>query len=160
MYKRQDLLAAISPDEADETKNLLINNLSLKYQKFLREFQETGFFSVMDNHYDELRKAYGDTLERYLKASANSTIGSLLLKAFMVVSLKTRQDINSWVWQEYLEAAVVTPLHPSVLEMIRHQHAYLCESFCYYAKRALEESGSGAFSLKRWDRVADHSKIQ
>jgi DNA phosphorothioation-dependent restriction protein DptH len=155
-----DLLTAISPDEVDEARSLLINDLSLKYQKFLREFQETGFFSVMDNNYDELRKAYSITFERYLKASANSTFGPLLLKAFMVVSLKTGQDINSWAWQEYLEAAIVTPLHPSVLEMIRHQHAYLCESFCYYAERALEESGSGAFSLKRWDRVADHSKIQ
>ncbi len=155
-----DLLTAINPDEKDETRSLLINDLSLKYQKFLREFQETGFFSVLDNHYDELRKAYTATFEKYLKESATNTFGPILLKAFMVVSLKTGQDINNWIWQEYLEAAIVTPLHPSVLEMVHHQHAYLCESFCYYAKRALEESGAGAFSLKRWDRVADHSKIQ
>ena len=45
-----------------------------------------------------------------------------------------------------LEAAVVTPLHPAVLEMIRHQHTYLCDSFCFYAE-ALKESGTVHFPL-------------
>ncbi|NMB42478.1 MAG: ATP-binding protein, partial [Firmicutes bacterium] len=155
-----DLLFAVSQGEKEEVVDLLINDLSLEYQKFLWKFQEVGFFAVMDGYYDDLRKAYSATFEKYLKVSADSTLGPLLQKVFMVVSLKNKQDLCSWVWQEYLDAAIVTPLHPAVLDMIRHQHIYLCESFCYHAVRALEEPGVSAFSLKHWNRVVDHAKIQ
>ncbi len=155
-----DLTDAVGKDELGETKSLSVNNLSLEYQKCLSKFQEKGFFSLLDHSYDELRKAYCYTFESYLGKSTTSTFGALLMKAFKVVSIESTQDISNWVWQEYLDAAVVTPLHPSVLEMIRHQHGYMCDSFCYYASRALEESGAEAFSLKHWERVADHSKIQ
>lgn len=155
-----DLLTAVSSGGESETKDLLISELSLEYQILLRSFRENGFFYVMDNHYDELRKVYCETFEKFLEKSGDSTFAPFLLKAFMIVSTKSEGSINSWAWQDFLEAAVVTPLHPSVLEMIRHQHAYLCESFCHYAAKAFEESGPYAFSLKLWDRVADHSKIQ
>lgn len=155
-----DLIDAVGLDEREEVKDLSVNEMSLKYQRFLGEFQVTGFFSVLDNYYGELRKAYCSTFEKYLSKSSTSTFGTLLMKAFMVVSLKSGEDIGNWAWQEYLDAAVVTPLHPSVLEMVRHQHGYLCDSFCYYASNALGESRADAFSLSRWDRVADHSKIQ
>ena len=155
-----DLLTAVDKNEMGEAKNLLINDLSMIYQKHLRRFQETGFFNVLENDYDDLRMAYTATFEKHLENSNNSNYGPLLLKTFMIVSLKAGQDVDNWAWQEYLEAAIVSPLHPAVLEMIRHQHTYLCDSFCYHAEKAFEESGIGAFSLKRWDRVADHSKIQ
>ncbi len=157
-----DLLDPVGRDEAGmaESKNLAVNNLSLKYQRFLSEFQKMGFFSALDNYYDELRKAYCSTFKKYLSSSATSNFGALLMKAFLIISSKSRQDIGSWAWQEYIDAAVVTPLHPSVLEMIHHQHGYLCDSFCYYANKAIKESGVDAFSLRRWERVADHSKMQ
>jgi DNA phosphorothioation-dependent restriction protein DptH len=154
-----DLTSVLDADGRDEARRLKVDDLSIQYQKYLREFQKSGFFSVLDKYYDGLRKAYCDTFETFLKESAYSTFAPLLLKAFMVVPIQGEQEVHEWIWQDYLEAAVVTPLHPAVLEMIRHQHTYLCDSFCFYAKRALEESGTGAFSIKRWDRVADHSKI-
>lgn len=155
-----DLLMVAKEDEKEEVKSLAINNLSREYQKFLREFEGKGFFCALDKCYDPLRQAYTFTFEKFLENSTDSTLGPLLLKAFMVVPGQTKNDVVSWIWQEYLEAAVLTPLHPSVLEMIHHQHTYLCDSFCFNINKALAESSVSAFSLKRWDLVADLSKIQ
>lgn len=154
-----DLASLLDADGRDEVRRLKVDDLSIQYQKYLREFKKSGFFSVLDKNYDDLRKAYCATFEKFLKESADSTLAPLLLKAFMVVPTQSGQEMDGWIWQDYLEAAVVTPLHPAVLEMIRHQHTYLCESFCFYAERALEGSITDAFSIKSWDRVADHSKI-
>ncbi|WP_353928677.1 ATP-binding protein [Desulfofundulus kuznetsovii] len=153
-----DLLSAEGIDNEDEVKPLLVE-LSRCYQLFLKEFKTSGFFSALDKRYDALRKAYCAAYERYLEKSGESALGPLLMKAFMIVSDSDLAQTN-WVWNEYLQCAVVTPLHPALLEMLRHQHAYLCESFCVYAKRGLEESGDRMFTEKRWDRVSDLSRIQ
>ena len=67
---------------------------------------------------------------------------------------------SDWAWQRQLEGAVVTPLHPAVLDVIRHQHTFLCESFCFCVRQALADSEEHAFSERHWNRVADLAQMQ
>jgi DNA phosphorothioation-dependent restriction protein DptH len=154
----QDLLNAPGIDSSSEINNLLLD-LSISYQRFLSHFEQSGFFNALGHSYEYLRKAYNAVYLKFIENSGVSTLGPLLLKAFMLVSSKSLEDAN-WVWNEYLEAAIVTPLHPAMLEMLQHQHAYLCESFCIYAGEALVKPGDKVFAEKRWDRVVDLSSIK
>lgn len=153
-----DLLTAQGIESTDGIKVLLLE-LSRTYQQYLREFNESGFFSALDNSYSLLAIAYRTAYETFLKNSDKSNLGPLLAKAFMITSIDSHVQPN-WVWQEYLSAAVLTPLHPVLLEMIRYQHTYLCESFIFYANSALEEAGHGMLAEKYWDKVVDLARVQ
>lgn len=153
-----DLLKAPGLDDRDEVKTLL-SELSIAYQEFLTEFNSSGFFNALKNSYEGLRIAFNKAYSRYLEKSDVNALGPLLFKAFMIVAENEQKQAN-WSWSEYLKAAVITPLHPALLDMIRHQNTYLCESFCYYGRKALEETGERTISEKRWDRVVDLSTIQ
>ncbi len=155
-----DLLTVPGIDDTDEVKKLLLD-LARDYQYFLSEFKKSGFFTALDDRYNSLRKAYDLAYDKYLINSERSNFGPLLIKAFMITaSSKARESKSNWIWHEYLEAAVVTPLHPAVLEMLHHQHTYLCESFCFHANRALKEPGNRMFAETHWNMVADLARIQ
>ena len=134
-------------------------NLSLCYQSFLTQFYHNGFFTALDGRFSELRKEYRNACETYLSNSQSSVVGPLLLKAFMVVS-NERANESSWAWDPYMDAGIVTPLHPALLDMIHHQNSYLCNSFCYYASLILEDSGGKVFTEKYWDKVVDLAAIK
>lgn len=151
-----NLLDAQGIDSSDELKWLLLN-LSKSYQEFLVEYEERGFFTALDKKYEPLRKSFSSAYVKFLEHSGVSTYGPLLIKGFMLVPSENNLD---WVWNEYLPAAIVTPLHPALLEMLRHQNAFLCESFKTYAEAALMDTGDRMFSEKRWDKVVDLAKVQ
>lgn len=151
-----NLMNAEGFDNRDAVKPLL-NDLSISFQHFLMEYDQAGFFSALEKKYDPLRIAYCAAFEKYLQ-NTESGAGSLLFKAFMVVA-----DDNAehawWVWNEYQECMVVTPLHPALLEMIHNRHTFLCESFCFYARTGLQEVGE-KFSEKKWDQIVDLSMMK
>lgn len=153
-----DLFLATGIDDEDELKRLLIN-LSFAYQVFISKCLNEGFFNALQEEFHNLRMAYCDAFERYLENSMDSLLGPLLLKAFFIIPEK-KGDHSEWLWDEYLQAAVVTPLHPAMLEMIYHQNIYLCDSLCENAKLALEGASNNLFVQKHWDRIVDLSRIQ
>lgn len=157
-FSMEDLLKAEGMDHADPVRDLLID-LSVCYLQFLTEYGERGLFKALDSSYDKLRQVYYKTYNTFLENSRVSTLGPLLMKAFMLIPSRTIKE-NNWFWNEYIEAAVVTPLHPAVLEMLRHQNTFLCDCFRYYIKSALNESGINAFTEKRWNRVVDLARLQ
>lgn len=153
-----DLLKVEGIDRSDDITRLLLE-LSRCHQMFVQEVCDFGFFSALSKKYDLIRKAYCRAFEAYLKKSDESVLGPLLMKAFMVVPEHNSKD-PGWAWNEYLEGGLVTPLHPALLEMIRNQHAFLCESFCYYVREGLQEPAGRMFTEKRWDGVAELSTIK
>lgn len=151
-----NLLNAEGFDKSDPVKPLL-DDLSISYQSFLMKFETDGFFSALSNKYDALRKAYCAAYQKYLKNSAQSNLGPLLLKAFAITSDDTADRF--WLWNDYQNCMVITPLHPALLEMIHNRNAFLCECFCFYARKGLEEIGE-KFNEKIWDKLADLSRIK
>ena len=128
-----DLTSVLDADGRDEARRLKVDNLSIQYQKYLREFQKSGFFSVLDKNYDELRKAYCATFETFLKESANSTFAPLLLKAFMVVPIQGEQEVTMDM-AGLLGSGGCNTVAPGCPGNDSPSAHYLCDSFCFYAK--------------------------
>jgi len=143
--------------EPEDLLRKLLIELSTRYQNFIKFFQDEGFFSALLNEFDNLRVAFTDAYESYLQESESSTLGPLLLKAFMVVS-NQQSKRKGWAWDNYLSSAIVTPLHPVLLQMILYQASYLCESFSYYVTEGLNRNTE--FAERYWDRVVDLARIQ
>ncbi|OPL12260.1 MAG: AAA family ATPase [Firmicutes bacterium ML8_F2] len=136
-----------------------ISDLSICYQNFLKDVWEKGFFSAMGGSYDDLRKKYVDVYKKYIIKNRNSVFGPILMKAFMFISNDETVQ-NGWYWRDYLQAAIVTPLHPALLEMIKHQHTYLSESMCYYAAQLFSETNLRVSVEKKWSHISDLSRMQ
>ncbi len=132
--------------------------LSDRFQAFLREFEVSGFFAALDSRYAELRQAYVQACDAIIHHSDESSLHPLLTKAFLLVD-KDSAAQEHWKWQRYLEYSVASPLHPAVLDMLHHQHAFLCESFCVRAEEGLREADSRRFSERSWNNMFDLAQI-
>ena len=153
-----DLLRTSGIDRSDTNLGRLVD-LSGCHQAFVEEACGFGFFSALSSKYVQLRHAYRDALEASVRSSAESALGPILMKAFMVVA-DDEANRPGWAWNGYLRGALITPLHPALLEMITNQATFLFESFCHYASAGLRQLGGRAFTEKRWEGIAELANIQ
>ena len=147
-----DLLKAPGINEQDNIKTLLIN-LSFAYQEFLEVF-DSGFFNALESPYENLRVRFNEMYSTFLENISSSELAPLLYKAFLIVSSEETAQTD-WCWRDNIKGAIVTPLHPALLEMVRHQHTFLCESFCTYVQEALTQPKNKMLTEKSWSRVVD-----
>lgn len=154
---RFDLIPRQGLGVKDGTRKLL-QQLSSQYQEVIRKFRTSGFFAALEMSHDT-RTTLKEVYRNILDCSESSALGPMLMKAFLIAGISegSAPDI---AWREYLTCAVATPLHPAVMDMLVHQHAYLCESFCIYAAKALENLRDGGFSEKNWHRLTDLARVQ
>ena len=161
-FKKQckviDLLDVQGLGNRDILKSLL-DRVSYTYQAFLAEINKQGFFSALNNSYLAFNQAVNAAYKTFISNSAQSVAGSLLWKAFMVISIDNSSS-QQWTWEPYMNAAIVTPLHPVLLEMMKHQFSYLGNSFSYYIEKALQAPNEKLFAERYWYRVTDLSSMQ
>jgi DNA phosphorothioation-dependent restriction protein DptH len=155
-----NLLEADGIDQSDKVVPRL-KSLAYEYGLFIKEAYEKGVFTAM-NRFIALLEAYRIAYKTFLKDQdcIHSQLGPLLFKAFCVLGERTETEDSYWMWQRYEPAMIVTPLHPALLEMMYHQHAYLCESFEVAARQGLRESNVKLFSERRWADIEDLARIQ
>lgn len=153
-----DLIKAEGLDNTELLKPHL-ERISFAYQNFLMEIDNHGFFAALNNNFLPLEQSVYDAYETFVNTSSVSTAGPLLWKAFIVVD-EGHSSSGLWPWDDHVEAAIITPLHPVLLEMMKHQYSFLCDSFCYYAEEALRASNDKLFAPKIWYRVTDLSAMQ
>jgi DNA phosphorothioation-dependent restriction protein DptH len=150
-----DLFKAEGLTNSDRAKLL---EVSFSHQEFTKEVLEGGFFKALSTRCSQLTSAYEKACRMQIAQGDESLLAPLLLKAFMVVPVYTPKN-PGWMWDAHLRGAMVTPLHPALLEMILHQSVYLCDSFCYYAMMGLQEVDGRTFTEGRWDRVVELATI-
>ena len=153
-----NLLDAPGIDATDPVISSLFG-LSLSFQKFLKSVSQEGFFHALETRYDELRHSYLGASRELLTYSDSSSLHGPLLKAFYIVDERLTTD-SGWAWKSALDCAVVTPLHPAMLDMIRHQHTFLNESFCVEAAEALRVPGGRRFAERYWDRITELGEME
>jgi DNA phosphorothioation-dependent restriction protein DptH len=153
------------PDIGNDPVMPYLQSLSVAYQNFLLAFEKAGFFAAVESEFDGLRGAYEKSceafLDKYLHYGERSCVGPLLFKAFSLFDAHSSAE-ELWVWREYAECSVVTPLHPALLEMLRYQYNFLCESFSTYAAEALKSTNlrSRPFNEGRWNLVVDLARVE
>ena len=155
-----NLLKADGIDQADKVVPRL-KSLAYEYGHFIKEAYEKGIFSAM-NRLTILLEEYRIAYRTFLKDQdcIHSQLGPLLFKAFCILGERTEVEGSYWMWQRYEPAMIITPLHPALLEMMYHQHAYLCESFEVASRQGLRESSAKLFSERRWADIEDLARIQ
>lgn len=155
-----NLLDAPDIDTTDPAAKLL-KQLGYKYTRFLAKAHEQGIFSALKD-FPLLEKAFRDAYAAFLNDPdcAHSQVGPLLLKAFCMLGVPNDTQGDFWMWRAHEPAFAVTLLHPALIEMLFHQHAFICESFVAAARQELRQWGSKSFSERRWADIEDLAEIQ
>lgn len=155
-----NLLDAHNIDAKDKMVPLL-KKLGYEYARFISRAREDGIFTALEG-FTSLEKAFRGAYSTFLHdpECLHSQVAPLLFKAFFVVGERRDTEGSYWMWRAHEPSLAVTPLHPALIEMIFHQHAYLCESFVVAARQGLRESGGKWFNERRWADIEDLAQIQ
>lgn len=155
-----NLLDAPKLDGSDQVVELL-KKLASKYTGFIVEAHEKGVFTALED-FPSLESAFRDAYGAFLSDAecVYSQVGPLLFKAFCVLGERKEADGSHWMWHDHEPCFLVSPLHPALMEMLYHQHAYLCESFVVAARQGLRETGPKWFNERRWADIEDLAQIQ
>ncbi|MFZ5591186.1 MAG: hypothetical protein ACOY81_05185, partial [Bacillota bacterium] len=144
-----------------------LRDLAYYYKQFITATYERGLFSALDvrkqieMEYNNMAGAYLQALEQCLQSSgtAGKEAALLLYKAFLVVDSSLYGKPGS-VWEKDLPAALVTPLHPVMLEMLNYQFSYLLECLVYLLEKGLSGSREVAFNAASWQRLVELAAVR
>lgn len=158
--KSFNLLDAHGIDATDKAV-MLMKRLGYDYARFMVNAHEHGIFTALQS-FTGLEKAFRDAYATFLTdpECVHSQVGPLLFKAFCMFGERHHTQGTYWMWRSHEPSMAVTPLHPALLEMLYHQHTYLCESFVVAARQGLRESGTKWFNERRWMDIKDLAEIQ
>jgi len=163
-----NLLRAPNIDRQDPLWPFLAD-LSNSYKKFLDYFVTEGYFVVMEDLCSRDEGSYADlfkkmqTAMRLLVADkkfSHSTLLPLLYKAFLILDESSDSSSIGFFWNNYIESAIVTGLHPSLFEMLRHRETFLSHAFEAILSEALGDVQSSKTSMKNWEDICDLAKIE
>ncbi|MFH1220975.1 MAG: hypothetical protein V1694_11050, partial [Candidatus Eisenbacteria bacterium] len=139
-----------------------VRNLSISYGRFIESARKNGIHAALKTDWDELRRAYESAFDAYLSqpSCAESPMAALLFRAFFIVRQRSEAEGDRWAWAAFEPSAVVTVLHPALLEMFQAHIVYLLTAFTALARRALRAPGAQAFRDGVWQSYVDLSTIQ
>ena len=125
-----------------------VQKLAIDYEHFIDEVVQNGLFNALIGFPSGLRKSCEDTYSGFL--AEKSYFGPILLRAFMLLHERDPKEGKSWYWDEYESSAVITLLHPALLEMLDKQIVYLFTCFNYLTEKELNSDGAKAFQERKW----------
>lgn len=137
-----------------------MEDLGRKYVHFLAHAREHGLHAALLDAWQPVSHAYREAAAYYLHDAAGrkSFLGPLLFRAFLLVADRKRDD-NEWFWEGFEPSAIVTLLHPALLEMIQAQAQYLRVYFPRLAARELQAPGSRSFRNTIWGNYLDLASL-
>lgn len=142
-----------------------LKKLAVNYCAFLKKACEHGLHAaLLDGSWDELRKAYEAACEAYIGDEANNATDSkspfapMLFRAFLGIRERSGFRGTTWAWEPHEQSAVVTVLHPALLEMLKAQVQFFLTCFNSLAARALSEGQN--LGDDAWEWLVDLATIQ
>lgn len=158
-----DMLDLLGAPEFPPSDPLLpdIKNLTYEYGLFIKTVYEQGFYKGLECGWS-LLAAFQTAYKKYVSAGpgADSETGPLLFKAFLTLGTEPMSRSERWQWDPFEPSAVVTALHPSLIEMLEHQTAFLCDVFCHAVEQDLAVTRLRSFTDRKWMHVLDLTKIK
>lgn len=107
--------------------------LAKAYKDFLQHAACTSLTNALcqadtnsDSYWGELKQAYEEALRRAKEYAAQGTsdLGPLLMRAFLLTNLPLPEQEANWRVSDYENSAIVTVLHPALLEQILAQTVF------------------------------------
>lgn len=158
-----EMLDLLTAPEFPQDDPLLsdIKKLAYEYGVFIKTVYEQGFYKGLECGWP-LLTAFQTVYKKYLSAgpAAESDTGPLLFKAFLTLGHDPMSRSERWQWDPFEPSAVVTVLHPSLIEMLEHQWAFLCDVFCHAVEQDLAVTRARSFTDHKWMHILDLTKIK
>ena len=154
----ENLLDLPSLNAADRLRPL-INDLSHEYGLFLKAMAEEGFFVAVTTPWRKFKRKYEEILKSFIKKEgigSDNQFAPLMYKAFSIIS---KEDLNS-PFERFLPTAVLTGIHPALLEMVTNQGTFLVHGFLSKVDQIISDSSGLKVNLQQWNDVCDLAKIQ
>lgn len=135
----------------DSRISSLVDGLMRQYYSFWDKVDNEGIFAALKTEFDGLRKEYEDAARRCLeKVRDGNQAFQVLIKAFLITDIDAVKE-SDMEWKRNLEASVVTPLHPSLLELLHNQYTYFARAFSYIFRHKKDPKTW----QREWARIVD-----
>jgi len=131
-----------------------IDDLSLKFRGFLQAAQENGIpAAVWPDGGNLFVKSYLDAVHAYsgenAVASTAHKAAAMLMRGFLFVERRAADDV-AWRTAKHESSAIVTILHPALLEMLQTRWEFLVQSMAVAASEEFKRDANARFAEKRW----------
>lgn len=137
-------------------------DLSFAFGEFLQAFVDTGWFTALETHWGKLfrkTKAAFNKLLSYEQMDQSTQFAPLLYKSFMLIREPKQGMLAQCLWAPYVDSAVITGLHPCLLEMMHHRKTFLIHGFTSRAQDALSAANGMRLRAGMWQDVCDIATI-
>ena len=145
--------------KGDDPLNSSVKDLSYSYGVFLRVMEENGFYAATDEPWRKFQQKYERIMKEFVgnvNVGPTNQFAPLMYKAFAIVSEKDLQT----PFVSYLSTAVLTGVHPALLEMITNRDAFLVHGFQDKVCRIIYDTSGMKVSQQQWNDVCDLATIK
>lgn len=143
----------------DDPLNSSIKDLSHIFGIFLRAMEKDGFYSATEEPWRKFQQKYEKIMKEFVgKGGVGPTnqFAPLMYKAFAIVSEKDLQT----PFVSYLSTAVLTGIHPSLLEMITNRDTFLVHGFQDKICRIISDTSGIKVNQQQWNDVCELATIK
>jgi len=135
-----------------------VGSLCESFFKFIKDFVNHGYFTAIKDKWQELQDKTSSVYKLLIDSKTSNDdkeFAPLVYKAFLLTSKPSDEQRESFNWSRYLDSAVITPLHPALMEMLFHQEIFLINGWLDQMRPAIKSIEKNALKLKDWDDVRD-----
>lgn len=139
-----------------------IDEVDRRFREFLDDAAANGLHAAVGRTDIPFVNAYTKVLADYVEndsAASASKAAAMLLRAFLVVDERPAVD-SAWKTASFEPSALVTVLHPALLEMLQAQWVFLFDAFFSAAAEAYQSDAENPFREGRWTYYEDLSGLK
>ncbi len=141
----------------------LLKDMAHAFGKFIEHYIQSGFFAAMKQTWPNLEAKVKKALELYYRdryINETTQLAPLLYKAFLLLDEPANTgNTDITYWQPFEPSAIVTGLHPALLEMVCHQHVFLMTTFVELFNKNCGYSDERALKQHIWQDACDFAAI-
>lgn len=159
--KLQNLLDVPGLDSQDPMSSV-VRDLAFAFGEFLQAFVDSGWFTALETNWGKLfrkTKAAFNKLLSYEQMDQSTQFAPLLYKSFMLLREPRQGMLAQNLWAPYVDSAVITGLHPCLLEMMHHRKTFLIHGFTSRIQDALNAADGVKLRAGMWQDVCDIATI-
>ncbi|MGD9732371.1 MAG: ATP-binding protein [Desulfamplus sp.] len=82
----------------------------------------------------------------------------IIYKAFFILQ-KPEHNQSFDFWQHHIQSAIITGIHPALIEMMLHRDIFLLQSFSAKAEEYLRDTNKKKLSIRTWDNICELASI-
>lgn len=124
-----------------------LSRLASAYGEFIHNAAQGSLLHALFHQDDNgnsswrtLKEAYENALRegRELTQKGDSILGPLLMRAFLITNSPSMEQGSNWSLSNYEDSAIVTVLHPALLEQLHARIIFLCAAFRNIFQQAIQ----------------------